>query len=249
MLLLGSYSFPHYGLERFFSFAKELGFEGVEITLSKNFDTQDATYLKQLEHRFNLPIKAISLPNNGAEKLIEPFEKMIGEFPGMVVNLAPAETFASKYKKWMENTLPRIVKRHRLVFNLRNAPVKTLFGVIPSRTKSTLLDLRQAGDVCLDLPAIWKNQQDIMRAASFLAEKLQHIYLGNVNHGVMYTPLPVGLLPVESLLTKLARENYRGMFTLQIAPSNMHEGNDEEMLKTIRESKDLFEKYFKFEVR
>ena len=244
MLLLGSQSFPHYGLERFFSFAKELGFEGVEITLSNNFDTHNAEYLKQLSHRFNLPIRAISLPNNNAEKFIEPFEKMIGEFPGMVVNIASPETFASKHKKWMEVSLPRIVKRHRLLFNLRNAPVKTMFGVIPSRTKSTLLDLRQSGDVCLDLPAIWKNQQDIMRAASFLAEKMQHVYLGNVNHGLMYTPLPVGLLPIESFLTKLARENYRGLFTLKIDPKNMKEGSDAEMLKIIRESKDLFEKYF-----
>ncbi|PID70178.1 hypothetical protein CSB37_03300 [bacterium DOLZORAL124_38_8] len=245
MLLLGSHSFPHYGLERFFSFAKELGFEGVEITLSSNFDTRNPEYLKQLEHRFNMPIKAISLPNTGAEALIADFEKVVAEFPGMVINIAAPEMFANKYRKWVEVSLPRLVKRHRLIFNWRNAPVKTLFGVVPSRTKSTLLDLRQAGDVCLDLAAVWKNQQDIMRAASFLAEKMQHVYLSNVNHGVMYTSLTVGLLPVESFLTKLARENYRGLFTLQIAPKNMHEGDDEAMLKTLRESKDLFEKYFR----
>ena len=54
-----------------------------------------------------------------------------------------------------------------------------------------------------------------------------------------------GVLPVESFLTKLARENYRGDFTLKIAPSYMHEGNDARMKEVIQESKDFFEKYFR----
>ncbi len=83
-----------------------------------------------------------------------------------------------------------------------------------------------------------------MRAASFLAEKMQHVYVSNVNHGKMYSPLPVGILPVESFLTKLARENYRGDFTIKISPENMFEGDDERMLKTIKESKEFYERYF-----
>lgn len=46
MLLLSSQSFPRYGLERFFDFAKKAGYKGVEISVNANYDTQNVEYLK-----------------------------------------------------------------------------------------------------------------------------------------------------------------------------------------------------------
>lgn len=246
MLLLSSQSFPHYGLERFFGFASKLNFDGVEICISDNFDTQNPEYLKYLEKKYDISIKAFSLPNRDGDKYMAVFERVVAEFPGSLINLASPEVFSYSYKRWLDFTVPRLVKRHRLIFARRNTPFKTIFGFVPARSESSLHELRGKGDVSLDLSALWKSTEDIMRSASFLAEKLQHVYLSNVNHGLMYSPLPTGILPVESFLTKLARENYRGMFTLKIAPENMHEGDDQRMLKTLKESKEFFEKYFVF---
>lgn len=247
MLLLGSQSFPYYGLERFFRFAAEIGFQGVEIMVGPNFDTQNSTYLKELEARFKMPIKSFSLPNKDADQYLAAFEKVIGAFGGKTINLAPPDVFSFKYKRWIETAVPRLVKRHRLAFNRRNVPSKPYLGLIPSRTQSSLQALRSAGDVGLDLPACRSNGDDIMQAAGMLAEKLQHVYLGNVHHGIMYAPLTVGDLPVESFLTKLSREGYRGDFTLKLNPASMHAGNDEQMLKVLKESYDFFFKYFTFQ--
>jgi len=247
MLFLGSQSFPNYGLERFFGFAAELGFDGVEITVDRDFDTQNPEYLRFLEKKYKMPIKGFSLPNRDVESLIPAFEKVVAEFAGGAIHLASPEMFSFKYKRWLEQTVPRLVKRHRLMMTRRNVPFKTVMGFLPSRSESSLYDLRAKGDVSLDISALRKSNEDVMRAASFLAEKMQHVYLSNFRGGRMYTPLPIGDLPVESLLTKLARENYRGDFTLKIAPENMQAGDDKRMIQILKDSKDFFHRYFKFD--
>ena len=247
MLLLASQSFPRYGLERFFQFAKDLGFQAVEIQISSNFDTQNPKYLQSLSERFGIKISIISLPASGSERLINVFEEVVAEFPGIMVNVYSPEVFSSRYKGWMQKSLPQLCQRYRLRMNRVTAPFKTIFGVMPTRIEGSLHSLREAGDVSVDLIALWKSNEDIMRAPGFLREKMKHIYLSNAQGGQGYTPLPHGVLPVESLLTKLAREDYRGDFTLKIAPQNMHEGHDERMKEVIKESKDFFEKYFRAE--
>ena len=244
MLLLASQSFPRYGLERFFRFAKDLGFAGVEIQISANFDTQNPKYLHELEERYGVKIMIISLPATGAENFIEAFERVVADFPSVKVNLYSPEVFSSRYKSWMENSLSQLSQRYRLPVCRVTAPFKTMLGILPSRTEGSLHALREAGDVSVDLVALWQSNEDIMRAPGFLREKMKHIYLANAQGGRGYVSLPHGVLPVESLLTKLAREDYRGDFTLKISPDNMHAGNDERMFEVIKESKDFFDKYF-----
>ena len=191
-----------------------------------------------------MPIKIFSLPPQGAAKFIEPFQKVVREFPHTTMNLASPEILSFHYKNWIENIVPKLVKKYSLNFNHRNTPFKTILGLIPSRSESSLHTLREAGSVSLDISALWKSHEDAMRAIQFLGEKLRHVYLSNVHRNVPYSPLSTGVLPVESFLTKLKRNNYRGDFTLKISPENLREGDDERMLEIIRASKEFFEKYF-----
>ncbi len=245
MLLITSQSFPHYGLERFFKFAQELSVDGVEILINSNFDTQDPSYLKELEARFKVPIKAFTLPTKGADKFINAFEKVVSHFEGSTVNLSSPEVLSFSYKKWMENSVPQLSKRFRLNLNRITLPAETIMGIIPARNEASLHMLRQKGNVAADLSALWKNTEDVMRVPDFLREKMKVVYLSNVRNGSMYAPLPIGILPVESFLTKLARDDYRGDFIIKISPRNLHEGNWERMMETMQESKDFFEKYYK----
>jgi len=245
MFLLTSQSFPHYGLERFFKFAKELGVDGVEILINSNFDTQDPEYLKELEERFKMPIKAFTLPSKGADKFINSFERVVSHFEGATVNLASPEVLSFSYKKWMENSIPQLCKRFRLNLNRITMPTETIMGIIPARNEASLHMLRQKGNVAADLSALWKSNEDVMRVPDFLRDKMKLVYLSNVRNGSMYSSLPIGILPVESFLTKLARDDYRGDFILKISPRNLHEGDIEKMMDIVKESKEFFEKYFK----
>lgn len=247
MLFITSQSFPHYGLERFFKFAAELKVDGVEIVINSNFDTQNPDYLKELEERFKMPIKAFALPTRGPDKYINSFEKVVSHFSGTIVNLASPEILSFSYKNWMEKSVPQLCKRFRLQLNRITMPAETILGIIPARNESSLHMLREKGAVAADLSGLWKSTEDIMRVPDFLRDKMKVVYISNVRNGSMYASLPIGILPVESFLTKLARDDFRGDFILKLSPKNMHEGDWGKMTETMTESKEFFEKYFRSE--
>jgi sugar phosphate isomerase/epimerase len=244
MLLLHSQSFPHYGFERFFEFAQKVGFDGVEIGINENFDSQNPTYLKTLEKRYSIPVKAFSLPHKREEYFIEAFENTVKEFPKTHLNLASPQSFSFKYKRWIENIVPKFCKKYDLKLNRRNAPFQLFLGMIPERSENSLFSLREKGSVCLDLSALWASKQEIMRSIGFLNDKMQFVYLSNVNRNTPYAPLPTGILPLESFLTKLAQNRYQGHFSLKINPKELHEGDDKKVLKILTESKEFFDTYF-----
>ena len=247
MLLLSSSSLPHYGLERFFHFAKQSGYGGVEITISSlNYDTQNHAYLKSLASRFDLPIKAFSLEDNAEDKedLLQVFQHTVREFPGCTIILSPPKTLAFKYKTWLSDLIPRLAEKYGLVFCRRNTPSKNLLGVIPERTEGSIFSLKQAGNVCLDLTALAMANEEIMRSIAFLGENLKHVYLSNVRRGTPYALPQNGVLPVESLLTKLAQIRYAGDFTLKVNAKQLFEGDDEKVVQKLGDCRDFYTKYF-----
>jgi sugar phosphate isomerase/epimerase len=244
MLILTSGSFPHYGLERFFQFAKAGGFDGVEIVVNQNFDTHNQEYLKKLETEYELPIKAFSLPDKNAERYLEKFEKVVKHFPGVHLNLASPELFSHKYKTWIDKRIPRIAKAENLYFNRRNSEFKLLLGFIPLRAENSIFALRQAGYISLDLSALHSSNLDIIRSIRQSGSKLRHVYLSNVDRGQLYASLKNGVLPLESFLTKLKQQNYKGVFTLRLSPKAISEGNEERMNETLKLNREFFDKYY-----
>ena len=244
MLLISSESFPNYGLENFFLFAKKAGYDGVEIVVNENFDSQNPEYLKQLQQRVGLPILAFGITRKMEGKYTEAFQNVVRNFPGATLNLSPPATLSFQYKEWMTKIAPRLAKKYDLALCRKNMPAENLFGMLPSRTENSLYALRQAGDVCLDLSALWKNNEEIIRTIAFLGDSLQHIYLSNVHQNVPYCPPQNGILPVESFLTKLAQMHYRKNFTMKIAPGQLAPGKEDETIRILVESREFFQKYF-----
>ena len=62
MLLLSSFSLTGYGLHRVFCFARDAGYSGIDITITKgNFDVLDAQYMQSLCKAFDMKIYSISV--------------------------------------------------------------------------------------------------------------------------------------------------------------------------------------------
>ena len=245
MLLLSSQSFPNYGLERFFAFTKKAGYDGVEIVVCDNYDTQNPKYLKDLEKRFKLPIRSFSLPKKNEEKYIEAFQEVVKEFRDVDINLSSPEILSFKYKKWIAKVVPRLSREYGLLFQRKNSPFRLFLGILPSRTENSLFSLREAGNVCLDVSALWESKEEIMRTISFLGKHLRHIYLSNVFKNVPYSLPQNGVLPLESFLTRLAQNKYAGDFTMRISPKRLSSDNEEKLIEELVGARKFFEKYFK----
>lgn len=244
MLLLTSQSFPHYGLERFFQFAKDTGYDGVEIMIHSNYDTQNPEYLHTLSERYDMPIKAFSLTDKNPERYMEAFMKTTREFEGVTVNLESPELFSFGYKTWINNTLPRFAKKYNLTFNRTNSRSKPILGLFPNKIENSLFALKKAGTVALDVSALWANQEEPMRSIEFVKDSLGHMYLSNVYRNQLYSPLNRGVLPLESILTKMKKMGYKNDFTVKISPQHIHEDDEGLMKHVLTESREMYEKYF-----
>ena len=53
-----------------------------------------------------------------------------------------------------------------------------------------------------------------------------------------------GILPLESFLTKLKQEGYRGAVSFKIAPKFLQAGDDKKVLKHLAECKKFYEEYY-----
>jgi len=244
MLLFHTDNLPHYGLERIFRFAKEAGFDGLEIGVGRNFDTQSPAYIKELSARYDFPVKAFSITRNQEEDLSTVFQHTVREFEGSTMNLVPAAMLSFKYKKWMEEIVPKLARKYNLTACRRNVPMETMLGFLPNRSDNSVAALRQAGLICLDLTALAKSNEDIMKALQEAGTSLKHVYLSNVYQNAPYSSPVHGVLPLESFLTKLARSDYHGNFTLYVSAKELKEGNDEMVLAKMVEAREFFEKYF-----
>ena len=76
MITLSSDSLKGYGLNRIFKIVKDAGFDGLDLFVDpRDFDTQDADYVKELIDQYDLPVLAIqAAPTGNARTIIYALE-------------------------------------------------------------------------------------------------------------------------------------------------------------------------------
>lgn len=244
MLLFHTDNLIHYGLDRVFKFAKEAGYDGIEVGIDLIYDKQDAEYLKELEKRYNIKIKAFSLSEKYENRLVKRFQNTIKHFPGSIINLNSSEILSFRYKRWLQVTVPKLVKKYNLQYNQKNTPVKMFLGFIPQRSNNSVEALAEKGSVCLDLSALALSREEIIRTASLMGKKLKHVYLSNFANHQAYALPNSGILPIESLLVKLAHTGFEGNFTVRVNPQFLSEGDEDILVVKMIKAREFYEKYF-----
>ncbi len=244
MLLFHTDNLGHHGLETTFRLAKEAGFDGIEVGINHNFDTQNVEYLKSLEERYQIPIKAFSMATKGEEKLLKPFQETVKQFRNVTINIHAPDNLSFKYKKWVKEIAPKLAKKYNLTLCRRNVPFEAVLGIFPKRSENTLESLRAQGYVCADLTALGRSNVRIMESIKVLGTHLKHVYLSDVYKGQPYAFPGVGILELRDYLSKLAQIDYRGNFTLYVRGLHLKEGDDKKTLEKMIEAREFYEKYF-----
>ena len=70
------------------------------------------------------------------------------------------------------------------------------------------------------------------------------MHISNVKKGKGYALPGEGILPLESLLTKLKQEGYRGAISFKIHPKFLHAEDHEQVMKNLASCKKFYEEYF-----
>ncbi|MBP9718746.1 sugar phosphate isomerase/epimerase [Candidatus Gracilibacteria bacterium] len=245
MITLSTDSLRGYGLNRIFKFVKEAGYDGVDLLLEPNqYDTMNASYIKSLIDEYNVPVVALQTHQNaGAQDILKAVEiaKKIGT---RIIVIQPPKMFNFKYSKWLTSEVPKIRQREEISIALENGTTETLLGLIPGQAMNNISEMRKFKHAALDTTRVAMKHDDLIRTFHLVKSFLVHVHLSNVKQGKPYCLPDEGILPLESFLTKLKQEGYKGAISFKIQPRIINAGNDEKMLTHMAECKKFYENFF-----
>jgi len=244
MFLLSTDSLRGYGLNRIFQFAKDAGFEGIEVALDiRQFDTQNAEYLNELQKQNGLPIRVIRTFPNSTIKQTQLAIDIADAVDAKVVVIEPPRLFDFKYKDWIKKQVPLLRKKYQLSIALKNGPSEYLWGILPGRAMNNIPDLQNFKEVCLDVSNLYGMKLDLMRAYDIMKSYLTHVHLSNVYRGIDHSLLDEGIMPLESFLTKLKRDEYDKDISLVVRPKLVAAGDDKMVVKNLAKARKFYDKY------
>jgi sugar phosphate isomerase/epimerase len=245
MLVFSSASLERYGLHRIFRFAKTAGYDGIDIEVSKSCDTQDATYLKEISTEMGLPIVSIVTPKKigGQDKIIK-FIKLAQDVGASNVIINPPNLFDFGYTQWLKNDLPGIRKRENIHIALLNSTGGRMFGFLPENALNSLNDLKKFKEVCIDTSNVYDVKEDLIRMYEKLKTEIIHIFLSNVKNGKDHALPMEGSLPLESLLTKLKKDNFKGALSIRVNGKELGEGDETKVINHLVKIKEFVSQYY-----
>lgn len=233
-----------YGLNRIFAFAKELGFDGIDLAVdTKIWDTQNSTYVKSLIDEYKMPVLSISTPANTTPKHIEEAVAMAKVIGTKMIVVQPPKLLNFRYTQWLKNEIPKIRKRENISIALENAPADTFLGIIPEHAMNNINELKKFKHAAIDTSRIAEKKEDLLRVYNALNKYLVLIHLSNVSRGKSYCTPEEGILPIESLLTKLNQEGFAGVISFKVDPKKIMVGKDDKMKEKLTHAKKYCEKY------
>jgi sugar phosphate isomerase/epimerase len=245
MLILCTDSLKGYGLNRIFALAKEAKYDGIDLNVNfKVFDSFNAKYIKKLIDKHEIPVKAVSAPQNMNSKKLTQLVEFTKKIGAKILVIQPPKILNFKYTNWLKKEVPKLRQKHDISIALENAPAGTILGIFPEHGMSKTSDLKSFKHVCLDTSRLGENGKDLILSYASLQKNLVHVHLSNIKKGQKYTPPQKGILPVESLLSKLRQTNYLGDIAIKIKPKYLHAGEDEEVVAALTEIKKFYTKYY-----
>ena len=248
MLAITTDSFAGYGLDRTFKLVKRAGLDGIEVVIRRGeFDTQNANYLKELSERHKLPIVALS---TRVEMNVEKARRVIAlaEQIGVpLVTLTPPGIFDFNYKKWFKGDASSLRRKRKVKIAIVNPPAKMMFGIFPKYAFNNVYELKQFDNIAFDTSNVIGRTEPLLEIYSTLKSKICHVHLSNVKHEQTHTLLAEGSVPLESFLTRLAREKFEGVLVLKFNSKALNAGDDEKVLANLESCKKFVAKYFRDE--
>lgn len=245
MITLSTDSLGGYGLNRIFKFIKDAGYDGVDLFIDpKDYDTQDADYVKELMDKYELPVVSLQTHKNASAKNVKNAVDMAKKLGTKVIIVQPPKLLNFKYIKWLTNEVPKIRQKEEISIALENSTSKAFLGIIPEHAMNNLNELRKFKHVALDTTRLAEKKSDLIRVFGILRKYLVHVHVSNVRKGKGYAMPNEGILPLESFFTKLKQEHYKGAISFKINPKFLHAGDDKRVMKSLAECKEFYEEYY-----
>jgi sugar phosphate isomerase/epimerase len=241
--------FP-YPLDEVLGVVAKSGFDGVEVMVTTERETQDPAALRMLSERHGLAIPVIHGPFLLLTKGVfgtDPRDKIarsvdLAEAVGarVVVIHAPYR-WEVGYAEWLPDEITRIHDERGIMVTVENMFPIQMRGIRVSFFAGTELEmLRRFRFITLDTSHAAVAGLDLLPAYRSVAGEVVHVHASN-NAGTgrdTHAPLEDGVLPVGELLEELTIRGYTGAVTLELNLRSMME-DTERLVDTLRHNATL----------
>jgi sugar phosphate isomerase/epimerase len=229
------------------------GFDGVELMVTNDPDTQDASRIRALSEDHALPVLAIHAPfllmsrgvwgRDPVHKIDRAIELALGVGAPLVV-VHPPYRWQSAYRRWLDERLPAVATDRGVRVAVENMFPLRLRGWSVARfhARQSLDELEGFPDVALDTSHLAVSGIDPVEAAARLGDRLAHVHLSN-NAGKgwdSHLPLDQGVLDLGRFLEALATRGFRGAISLEIDLRD-HLDDDQGLRRILSRNRELCE--------
>jgi sugar phosphate isomerase/epimerase len=226
------WAFPYpqkWSLKQCFEIAKDAGFDGVEVMVTRDPATQDAGRLRELAEEHGLVIQAIHAPFLLMTRKVwgtDPVGKIdraieLAENVGTpLVVVHPPYRWQAGYRRWLDERLPELSDHTGVKVAVENMFPVRLRGErgVTFHAKQQLKDLESFPHVVLDTSHAAVSGLDLMESFRRLRHRLAHVHLSNNACRGWDSHLPVdqGVLPLAEFLELLGAEGFTGTVSLEL---------------------------------
>ena len=233
-----------FGLDRAYSWAAEVGYDGIEVMMDDRWDTHQSGYLDHLAEKHGIPIRALHPPLRRGAWNLEPHEtlvrvaKLARSLEARVVVAHPPP--GRSLERWRAGPLQEAREQGVCVAveNMPECEVKSILGLGRSRSCYLPEHLLGLGDVALDTSHVGASKVDLMRAHSVLAGRIRHVHLSDsdLTGGDQHRLPGKGRLPLRPFLATLAGSDYPGVVSLELKPWALGAPKPETIVERMREA-------------
>ena len=212
-----------------FPLLSEVGFDGVEIMVTKDPASQDPHLLLELSEDHDLPIEAVHAPfllmsrsvwgTDPVGKIYRAIELAEAVDAPLVV-VHPPYRWQAAYRRWLDEQLPGLEERTGVRVAMENMfPVRVRGRKVAAfHAHRSIDDLEASPDVVLDTSHAAVAGLDLFDALERLRGRLAHVHLSN-NAGKgwdSHLPLDQGVLALDRFLDALAGDGFAGAVSLEL---------------------------------
>lgn len=215
-------------LGQVFEALSKAGFDGAEVMVTSEKQSQDPVALASLAEDFGVAIPVIHAPFLLLTRSVyttDPFEKVTRSVElargvgASTVVAHPAYRWQFRFNQFLENDLAEFNRSEGLTVAVENMfPVWVRGRSMAFHRSMGIEDMKRFPAVVLDTSHAAVTGVDIVRAYEELQDRIVHIHLSN-NHGTgrdSHAPLAQGVLPISAFLERLTATDYTGTITLEL---------------------------------
>jgi hypothetical protein len=103
LIVLSTDTLPGYGLDHIFDIAKQIGLDGIDLAMWKNFDAWNSKYVKKLVEQYDLPISIVQTSPEVTAKEIQQAILLAQEVHAKVISCNAPSFFNIKAFKLLED--------------------------------------------------------------------------------------------------------------------------------------------------